>query len=223
MDRSFAREANQKNGLGLMPVSKLKCTHCKQRFPREQMISINAGNYCSDKHILEYALAKSNQKRAKAKIQKEQQKIISKAYGSGGRKKGKTKKDCENDLKTRKKAAKEACHAYIRERDKGQPCICCNNPINDQEQAGHYLESGNNPQIRYDEDNIHLQALRCNYFKGGDSGSYRINLINKIGLERVERLESMKGGAVKRTPQDYKEIELYYKQKLKSLLENSDH
>ena len=120
------------------------------------------------------------------------------------------------DLKIRKAAAKMACHRYIRARDKGLPCICCNRPLTSIN-AGHYLESGNNPQIRYDEDNIHNQSIYCNQYQGGNSDDYRGNLIKKIGLERVERLESMKGGTVKRTPDDYKEIENYYKAKLKAL------
>ena len=121
------------------------------------------------------------------------------------------------DLRVRKAAAKMACHRYIRARDKGLPCICCNRPLTSIN-AGHYLESGNNPQIRYDEDNIHNQSIYCNQYKGGDSDDYKGNLIKKIGLERVERLESMKGGIVKRTPDDYKEIEEYYKAKLKDLI-----
>jgi len=121
-----------------------------------------------------------------------------------------------NDLKTRKQAAKKACHDYIRVRDKGLPCICCNRPLTSIN-AGHYLESGNNPQIRYDEDNIHNQSIYCNQYQGGDSDDYRGNLIKKIGLERVERLEGMKGGTMKRTCEDYKKIEQYFKQKLKQL------
>ena len=121
-----------------------------------------------------------------------------------------------NDLKTRKQAAKKACHDYIRTRDKGLPCICCNRPLTSIN-AGHYLESGNNPQIRYNEDNIHNQSIYCNQYQGGNSDDYRGNLIKKIGLERVERLESMKGGTVKRTAEDYLEIERHYKIKLKTL------
>jgi hypothetical protein len=110
-----------------------------------------------------------------------------------------------------------ACHAYIRERDKRNPCICCGRNLGRKFDAGHYLESGNNPKIRYDEDNIHGQSVYCNQYKGGNSDDYRGRLVKKIGLSRVERLESMKGGTVKRTCDDYKEIEKYYKDKLKSI------
>lgn len=195
-----------------MPTATLLCTYCKERFPREQMIQINTGNYCSDEHILDYALEKGREATKKK---------LAKIYGNNpGRKKGKTKNDYNNDLKTRKEAAKTACHAYIRARDKGNPCICCGKPTGSDSQAGHWIPSGQNPQIRYDEDNIHLQNLNCNFYKGGDSGNYKYNLIKKIGVERTEILESKKGGVMKRTCEDYKEIENHYKDKLKELLNN---
>jgi len=191
-----------------MPTATLKCTFCKERFPREQMIKITAGNFCNDKHISSYALAKAK---------KDKEKQIARIYGTGrGRKKGNTKKD-HNNLKTRKRAAREACHTYIRARDKGLPCICCGRPTNAESQAGHWIPSGQNPHTRYDEDNIHLQRLNCNYFKGGDSGNYKYNLIKKIGIQRTEALESNQGGVMKRTCDDYLEIEKHYKQKLKDL------
>jgi hypothetical protein len=129
----------------------------------------------------------------------------------------KTKLFYATDLKTRKKAAKKACHAYIKARDMGNLCICCDRPLGKNYDSGHFLESGNHPKIRYDEDNIHSQSVYCNQYKGGDSDDYRGRLINKIGVARVRRLESMKGGTVKRTCEDYKEIEDYYKAKLKQI------
>jgi hypothetical protein len=121
-----------------------------------------------------------------------------------------------NDIKTREKAAHDACHLWIKIRDKGLLCICCNLPIGEQGNAGHFHESGNNSRIRYDEDNIHYQRIYCNMYKGGDSDDYRGNLIKKIGIARVERLDSLKGGTMKRTCEDYKKIENYYKLKIKN-------
>ena len=123
----------------------------------------------------------------------------------------------QNDIKVRKPAAVKACHAYIRERDKGLLCICCEKPLGDDYHAGHWLNSGNNPLTRFDEDNIHGQRLDCNFFHGGDSGDYKNKLIEKIGNERVDLLLSKKGCTVKRTAQDYLDIENHYKEKLKSL------
>lgn len=192
-----------------MATSTLLCTYCKERFPREQMIKINAGNYCSDEHILAYAVAEGIKFRERR---------LARSYGNNsGRKKGKTKDEYNNDLKTRKEAAKTACHTYIRARDKGLPCICCGMPTGEDSQAGHWIPSGQNPQVRYDEDNIHLQRLNCNYFKGGDSGNYKYNLIKKIGIKRTEALEGKQGGVMKRTCENYLKIEKYYKEKLKRL------
>lgn len=122
-----------------------------------------------------------------------------------------------NDLKTRVKYAKQACHAYIRLRDKDLKCICCDRPLGKNYDAGHFLESGNNPGLRFDEDNIHAQAVYCNQYQGGNSGDYEGNLRKKIGDERVDRLKSLKGGTMKRTAQDYKAIEDHYKAKIKEL------
>jgi hypothetical protein len=185
-----------------MPNAKLKCCNCKDRFKRESMTNLPAGNFCSQDCIVDYAASKGK-KAVKDKAKKDHALRKRVFYA--------------NDLKTRKAAAKKACHDYIRLRDKGNPCICCGRPLGYKFDAGHYLESGNNPKIRYDENNIHAQSVYCNQYQGGNSDDYRGRLIAKIGVDEVERLESMKGGTVKRTAQDYKDIEDYYKDKLKQL------
>jgi len=176
----------------------LKCKHCKSYFPRLEMIVKPGGRFCSIDHMIEWALTKGVKK-----VEQIKRKENTKAK--------------KNQLNTRKQAAKTMCHKYIRIRDSGKGCICCGKPLGDNFHAGHYLESGNNPAIRYDEDNIHGQRLDCNFFKGGDSGSYQENLITKIGIDRVNRLKNLKGGLVKRTAEDYRIIESYYKDKLKEL------
>jgi hypothetical protein len=123
----------------------------------------------------------------------------------------------ENKLSTRKRATKEACHEYIRLRDKDKLCICCGEPLGDDFEAGHFWESGNFSFIRYHEDNIHGQRKHCNRFKGGDSGFYRENLVNKIGPERVQWLDNNRSNKTKMTADDYREIEAYYKAKINKL------
>ncbi len=59
--------------------------------------------------------------------------------------------------------------------------------------AGHYYSAGHHPTLRYNEDNVHLQGKSDNYFKSGNQLEYRKNLIAKIGLERVERLDALAG------------------------------
>lgn len=168
------------------------------------------GKFHSDLCLVEYGIKRTDKLIEKSKQIKKQTHAKQK------------KKFYETDIKTRKKAARDVCHKYIRLRDQGEPCICCNRELTSGINAGHFLESGNNPRIRYDEDNIHAQSVYCNMYKGGDSGDYRKNLIKKIGIKRVERLDRLKGGTMKRTAQDYQDIEDYYKAKIKELVEQNN-
>lgn len=77
-------------------------------------------------------------------------------------------------------------HRYIRNRDKGKPCISCGNQTT--LQAGHFYSAGQNPVVRFNEDNVHGQCLRCNFYEHGNLIPYQQNLIEKIGLERFEAL-----------------------------------
>lgn len=199
-----------------MSNSKLKCKYkpCGAYYrpnPNQPWV-----NWCSPECGTEIAIIKhkknrENQRKSAEKLQK--RKIKAEKKKDADRK----RKFYDADLKVRKAAARLACHRYIKARDKGLPCICCNRPLDGKIDAGHYLESGNNPLIRYNEDNIHSQSVYCNQYQGGDSDDYRGNLIKKIGIERVEKLERHKGGTLKRTCDDYRAIEKYYKNKLEEL------
>ena len=178
------------------------CVNCKERFPVESGTIRPVGFFHSIECQVEYGRKNGAKARIKAK-DKEFKEIKRRVKAES--------------LKTRKRAAKEACHLYIRTRDKDQPCICCGKPLLPDFHAGHFFESGNNPKIRYDESNINGQNLQCNYFK--DGGDYETNLVEKVGKQEVNRLRSLKGGVVKRTAEDYREIELYFKDKLLEITE----
>lgn len=101
-------------------------------------------------------------------------------------------------LKTRSdwiKEAQAAFNAYVRARDAGLPCICCGVPMGDGRpggavDAGHYRSVGSAPHLRFEPDNCHAQRKVCNRFGAGRAVDYRLGLIARIGLERVEALES---------------------------------
>lgn len=78
-------------------------------------------------------------------------------------------------------------NAYIRERDKNLGCISCGsfNEI----QAGHFYSVGHFSWLRFSEDNVAGQCVRCNYHLHGNQLNYRMGLIKRIGKERVEKLE----------------------------------
>lgn len=113
------------------------------------------------------------------------------------------------------KKAEAACNAYIRARDP-DVCISCGVTHSSAWQAGHYISVGANRTLRYNEDNIHKQCIQCNMHKASNATEYRIRLLEKIGLERVEYLESWHS-PVKMTREAAEEIEAHYKTKLKQL------
>lgn len=101
-------------------------------------------------------------------------------------------------LKTRRdweKEAQAAFNAFIRARDKDKPCICCGLPLSAGEvgghyDCGHYRSTGSAPHLRFVEDNAHAQRKQCNRWGAGRAVDYRLGLIARIGLERVEALEA---------------------------------
>lgn len=101
-------------------------------------------------------------------------------------------------LKTIPQLIKEAQHefnAYIRERDKDQPCICCGRPLGDGDvggafDCGHYRSTGSASHLRFDERNAHAQRKVCNRWGAGRAVDYRIGLVARIGLAAVESLEA---------------------------------
>lgn len=124
------------------------------------------------------------------------------------------------------KLAQKAFNEYIRARDYGKPCICCGKPIQWGTtkttggvcDAGHYMSRGANCQHKFNEDNVHAQLKYCNSPRGlgGNYANYRIGLIKRIGLERVEALES--DHELKHWSKDeLREIAATYKAKLKAL------
>lgn len=114
------------------------------------------------------------------------------------------------------KRAETKCNAYIRERDKGEPCISCGTYDAPVWHAGHCYTVAARPDIRYHEDNIHLQCPKCNTYQGGMVGEYKRRVVSKIGQERFDALEYV-NPAFKKTREYYQEIEAFYDRKLKEL------
>lgn len=88
-------------------------------------------------------------------------------------------------------------------------CISCQKPHKGQFHAGHYRSVGSAPELRFEEDNCHLQCAPCNNHLSGNLINYRVNLINKIGIEKVEWLEG-DHGPKKYTIEDIKNIKSHY-------------
>ena len=113
------------------------------------------------------------------------------------------------------KEAQAAFNAWIRHRDREDPCISCGRYHQGQWHAGHYRSVGAAPELRFDVHNAHKQCQPCNTHKSGNVIEYRINLIKKIGIEEVERLEG-KHEARHYTIDDCKRIIVHCRNLLKS-------
>lgn len=94
------------------------------------------------------------------------------------------------------KEAQAAFNSYIRARDIGKPCISSGRMMNDSDlltgsrmDAGHYRSTGAAPHLRFNTWNCHGQSVHDNRDKSGNVVEYRIRLIDRIGLTRVEALE----------------------------------
>jgi len=140
------------------------CKICKTKF-NPQYNSVQPA--CSIKCAIEYT---NNLKAKKWKVEK---KVL--------KEKLKTTSDYLKELQT-------VFNQWIRLRDKGNVCISCQKPAK-KENAGHYRSVGSSPQLRFEPLNNNLQCEYCNTYLHANLINYRINLIKKIGLDKVEWLE----------------------------------
>jgi hypothetical protein len=123
------------------------------------------------------------------------------------------------DLKPLKYWAKRAekdFNAFVRARDEGDACISCATYDADEWHAGHFYTVKARPDLRFNEDNVHLQCGQCNLFESGNVSKYRPRLKAKIGAERFAALVPV-DPAFKKTREYYQAVEAKYKAKLKEL------
>lgn len=117
--------------------------------------------------------------------------------------------------------AQAAFNAVIRLRDKlaGHACISSGKLLDwsgNNVDAGHYRSVGSAQHLRFNEDNVHAQSKQENRYASGNAVDYRVGLIARIGLARVEALEA------DQTPRKYtipelQELKAHYKEKLRQL------
>jgi hypothetical protein len=134
-------------------------------------------------------------------------------------------------IKTRREwmqDAQKAFNAFVRERDKGKPCICCGkslvgsgNGIGGDFDCGHYRSVGSAPHLRFDERNAHGQTKQCNRYGAGRAVDYRIGLIQRIGLAEVEALEA-DNEPRKYSIEELKQIKATYTAMRKELMNGRD-
>lgn len=202
-----------------MANSKRKCKECGEYFPAVEMVRVPAGVFCCIEHASEWAV-KARQK-AQDKIKRK------KASDDKAEKKASRDRDLERlksvqNISFFHKKAQASFNAFIRERDKGNPCISCGKPDNGQHQrhASHYRSVGACSSLRYDERNVHASCSVCNNYLSGNLANYRVAMIEKFGSDLVEWLESQPK-SFKWTREMLEDIEKQYKLKLKELKQSN--
>jgi len=110
-------------------------------------------------------------------------------------------------------------NAYIRERDKDQPCISCGQFKT--LQAGHYYPVQGYDGLRFNEDNVHGECAGCNCFDEGHLIGYGGYLVLRIGVDRLTALgkqaKDYKHNGYKFSRHELLEIIALYKKKITEL------
>jgi hypothetical protein len=153
------------------PPRPKKCAHCKAQFQPAR----NFQSWCSADCAVEIAKAKQ----AKQKAQEATKERVQHAKA----------KEAVKTKGQHAKEAQQAFNAFIRERDKDLPCISCGRHHQGQYHAGHYRSVGSSPELRFEPLNVHKQCAPCNNHKSGNVVEYRISLVKRIGVDKVEWLE----------------------------------
>jgi hypothetical protein len=107
---------------------------------------------------------------------------------------------------------------YIRERDKGKPCISCLRWTGKKVNAGHFLSVGSHPELRFSPINVWQQCEYCNSYKSGNQAAYETNLRLEIGDSLVDFLKS-KHPPLKLKKVDCEDYEMLIKRLLKFQIE----
>lgn len=159
---------------------KKKCIVCKDPY-----MPFNSLQKCCTKPSCAIATAKKTKEKEDDKHWKERGKALEK------------KPKLEKRTQT-------AFNAFIRERDFYEPCISCGrydreidySGVGGKWDCGHFLTVGAHPELRFTESNGYKQCKSCNAGSGKYTKKnhtvgidYRINLIARIGIEKVEWLE----------------------------------
>ena len=115
------------------------------------------------------------------------------------------------------KLLRSVFNTYIRQRDKGLECVSCGCKV-DNGHASHMFSVGSHPNLRFNEDNVHLSCIECNLHKHGYLIGYMLRLPDRIGKERFDKLiEDSKKTVLKLSIPEIKEKIQEYKNKIKEL------
>ena len=173
--------------------SRRKCKVCGEYFvPKFHDIRIR---WCCPEHGAILAMEEREKEKVKAAAKRIKE---LKEAEKAGRQRRKAKRESLKSKSQWDKEAQSAFNRYIRIRDEGKPCVSCGNQLIGKSNyltgsaidASHYRSRGAASHLKFNVFNVHSACTRCNRQLSGNAVEYRIRLIERIGLERVERLEA---------------------------------
>jgi hypothetical protein len=167
-----------------------RCKNCKEKF---EPLRFNQ-KYCMNEECVRVWVETEKEKQWKAKKTRLKKELMS--------------------LQDWLKLAQMTFNKWIRHRDKGMSCISCGNEPK-KANAGHYFSQGGHSNVRFNEDNVHLQCEHCNSYLSGNLLNYQIGIEKRIGGERLIALHEQAHTTKKWTIQELNEIIETYKKKLK--------
>ncbi len=170
----------------------MRCRNCKEKFEPKTFLQ----KYCLKEECLSVFVADVKEK-------------------TWQKKKAKAKLDLMT-LSDYLKLTQQVFNKYIRLRDKNELCISCQK-LPKKQNAGHYFSSGGHSNVRFDEDNVHLQCEHCNTFLSGNLLNYQIEIEKRIGAEKLIELQAKAHLVKKWSIDELKELMLIYKNKIKEI------
>lgn len=189
-----------------LTIKAKKCKVCRAPFIPVRPMQIACGPLCAHAYAAKVAEGKAKQERKADKAKREALKTIPQLI----------------------KEAQFAFNAFVRLRDQraGHSCICCGKPLEwgklgGAVDAGHWRSTGSASHLRFHEDNCHAQRADCNRYGAGRAVDYRIGLVSRIGIERVEAIERS-NEVTKWTREGLRAIKAEYQAKANELRKAND-
>jgi len=168
-----------------------KCKQCSEFKPAENGIKTPVAWFCCHEHAILFAKSKQEAQAKKNLIKdKQSQAKKEKAVKINLR----ARKDKLKSVSDWNKEAQTSINKYVKFRDHGKPCVSCGCELSinygGTTDCGHYRSRGSASHLRFNLLNMASQCSRCNRYLSGNVVEYRKELINRIGVDRVEQLEN---------------------------------
>lgn len=179
-----------------------RCLHCRGKLEQGQRIHAECITPWADAQAEKAKRTAQKQARMAAKVERAETR---------------RRKEAIKTIADLKREAQTALNRWVVQvRDADKPCISCGRHHAGQYHAGHYLSRGAAPQHALNPMNVWKQCAPCNTYLHGNLIPYRVRLIELIGIEAVESMES-DNGPRKWTREELISIRDEYKKKLKEL------